>query len=247
MTATPVPSPAASGTSGAVFSDPSQLLTGLGIVLAFGLLAMVIVLAFILLAQDRQFDTVEFLARRGLPSTSRDISATIPAVAAKTGAAAQPEVKITGPDRIIVGEPADYAAAEQDGKKAPVFWSVAPSDTAKVEPTTAAAQVKVTVSKPGPVAILAARAKGEAPVVLAVTAEKAASSMTVLGAIGAGWGSIVVSIAVAAVVAALGIAGVLDGQAIAGIYGALIGYLFGFQLQSSGSSGSGNASTTSGS
>jgi hypothetical protein len=243
VTATPVPSPVASGASGAVFADADKLLTGLGLMLVFGLLAMVVVLTFIYFAKDLEFDTVKFLARRGMASTPRDISATIPAVAPSRTAQGQPQINVTGPDRMVVGEPAAYSAAEDGGKKATVTWSFAPSDAAKVEPMTGA-MTKVTASKPGPLAIIATKAGSQSSAVLAVMAENPLPAMTVLGSIGAGWGSIIVCIVVAAVVAALGIAGVLDGQAIAGIYGAIIGYLFGSRLQASGSSGTGEASTT---
>jgi hypothetical protein len=47
----------------------------------------------------------------------------------------------------------------------------------------------------------------------------------VLPFIGAGWGSVVVAIAIAAVTGALGLAGAITGEAVATILGALAGYV----------------------
>jgi hypothetical protein len=82
-------------------------------------------------------------------------------------------------------------------------------------------------------------------VTLAVTASQArVERSTALPFIGPGWGSIVVSVVIAVVVAALGLASVLDGQAIAGLYGALVGYLFGMRTAAGG--GTSGAATNSG-
>jgi hypothetical protein len=243
VTATPIASPSASGATGAAFSDPAQLLAGLGVVLAFGLLAILVVVIFILEAQGRYFQAVERLARRGIVTSPGQTEATIKAGArTQLNAAGQPaDITVAGPKYLTVGEPAEYTA-KAEGKLTRVTWSTQGADKKpKLEPTTASERVKVTPTESGPFAILATVQAGAA--YLAVTAEKPSTAATVLGYVGAGWGSIVVSIVVAAVVAALGIAGVLDGQAIAGIYGALVGYLFGFQLRSAGTGGEGTGTT----
>ena len=240
MNATPTPSPAASGT-GVIFASSGDLLAGLWLVLGFGLFAILIVIIFILLAQNRYFRAVEYLARRGMTSSPGQTQATISG-GTDSGLAPPPEITITGPKFLIVGEPSEYAAKAGDDP-APVTWSVQGMDEAKIDPATASASVKVTPSESGPFAIVATTDDGRRAM-LPVMAEKPVIAATVLGYVGAGWGSIVVAIIVAAIVGALGIATVLDGQAIAGLYGALIGYLFGVQLQSGG--GTSGAQTGSG-
>jgi hypothetical protein len=245
MNASPTASPITHEMPGASFSDPTQLLLGVGVVLGFGLIAIAIVAIFILLAQGRYFDAVESLARRGMSTSPGQTQATIGGLTARGGAAA-PDIKVAGPQFLRVGEPVEYTAT-QNGRSVSVAWEVQGTDTVTVEPPTGD-RVRVTASEPGPFALVAKVAsRPEQPAILVVTAEKSGNAATVLGYVGAGWGAIVVSIVVAAIVAALGIAGVLDGQAIAGIYGALIGYLFGYQLRSAGTSSGGGSTDTAGS
>jgi hypothetical protein len=217
------------------------------VVLAFGLLAIVVVVIFILLAQGRYFRAVEHLARRGMVTSPGRTEATISGGASPqlTGTGQPADITVAGPKFLTVGEPAEFTATA-DGKPVKVTWTTQGADKKpKQEPTTVSERVKLTPSEPGPFAVIAKVTAGTA--YLAVTAEKPSTTATVLGYVGAGWGSIVISIVVAAVVAALGIAGVLDGQAIAGIYGALVGYLFGFQMRSAaGTAGEGTGSTAGG-
>jgi hypothetical protein len=110
-------------------------------------------------------------------------------------------------------------------------WSVDPPAAAKVAPATGATTT-VRASRAGAFRLLATA--GDASVEIGVTAEAPPAAPTVLPFIGGGWGSVIVSILVAVIVAVLGLAGVLDGQAIAGLYGVLVGYLFGVKTPTTG-------------
>lgn len=229
MSASPAASPAASSTPGAIFANPEQLLSGIWLMLGFGLLAIAVVVIFILLAQRRYFQAVEYLARRGMISSPGKTEATI------TGlhGALDTSIVLAGPEILTIGQAGEYSA-KTAGQPTAVTWTVDPPDRAKVDPTTAADSVKVTASTAGPLKITGtAGSQGSAD--LHVAAQKAPESVaSVLGYIGSGWGSVVVAILVAAVVGALGLAKVLDGQAVAGLFGSLLGYLFGVVTRASG-------------
>ena len=211
--------------------------------LGFGLFAILVVIIFILLAQRRYFRAVEYLAGRGMNSIPGKTEATIPSGQGGTGESIDEGIVIAGPDTLTVGRSGEYSAT-MAGRATPVTWTVDPPDRANFDPTSPTGTVKVTPSAAGPLKIIANADVGNA---LCVTAEKPAEpAASVLGYVGSGWGSIVVAILVAAVVGALGIAKVLDGQAIAGLYGALLGYLFGVQAHGDGGASGGQADQTGG-
>jgi hypothetical protein len=229
MTPSPTASPAESG--GAIFANPEQLLAGLWLLLGFGLFAILAVIIFILLAQNRYFRAVEVLARQGMRSTPGESSATIGPIAGQGPTELMPAdaIEITGPNALTVGKPGFYVA-KKGPNPAPVTWSVDPAEGTKLEPAGQTAAVQITITKAGPTKVIGT-SDGDSGTLAVDVQEPADAGSTVLGYIGAGWGSVVVSILVAAVVGALALANVLDGQAVAGLYGALLGYLFGVQVR----------------
>lgn len=220
--------------SGSAFSDPGQLLNALALTFIFGLAVILLVVILVLLAQRRYFEAAERLARRGLPSRPGWASATSEPPAADeegTLGPAAPLLSIAGPDTIVVGTGDTYTATLDGQPTSAAAWSVDPPAAAKVKPATGAT-VTVTASRAGPFRLVAT--VGDAEVEIGVTAEAPPAAPTVLPFIGGGWGSVIVSILVAVIVAVLGLAGVLDGQAIAGLYGVLVGYLFGVKTPTTG-------------
>jgi hypothetical protein len=236
--ADPSPSPSAATTaSSAVISDSAQLLTAFGLLLLFGALVVLMVVAFLYVSQRAYFNAVGGLARSGLISKPAPVSAT----AGQGGAASlgrgggTGELAIAGSPTLSVGSPSTYVVtlggAPTDGA-----WTADPAAAARITPTTGSS-VSVEALQAGSIKLSAAA--GGQTVTLGVTAEPPAEGSTALPFIGPGWGSIVVSIVIAVVVAVLGLAGILDGQAIAGLYGALVGYLFGVRTGAGGASSGG--------
>lgn len=213
-------------TTSPVFTDPIQLLNSFALLLGFGLIIVLAVVAFVLVANGRYLGAVLGLAKLGFTSSPRAISATNrDDAAALGGGAAPPVLTVTGPEMVVVGRASEYNATIDGAAAAAVTWAASPADAATVTPTIGA-RVKVVASRPGAFT-LAATNGADPPVELAIIAEAPAPSSTILPVIGGGWGSIVVSVAIVTLIAVLGVAGVLGREGIAGLLGTLIGYLFG--------------------
>jgi hypothetical protein len=249
LAAEPTPAPSGSAASNPntapVFADPVQMLNSFALLLGFALIVVLLVVVLVLLAQSRYFDAVERLAKRGMTSKPEQVSATgstpaaeVDGVEGVADAQPTPTLTIAGPDVITVGTPGSYRAEASGGPSASnTVWTVVPSDRAKVEPATGAS-AKVTASSAGPF-ILNAKLN-EMPASFAVSAELPKADSTVLPFIGGGWGSIIVSIVVAVFVAVLGVAKILDGQAIAALYGTLMGYVLSRKPSGGGTGGGGD-------
>ena len=197
---------------------------------------ILLVVILVLFAQNRYFQTVEVLGRLGRDSTPSPSLATATSGTDPAGAfgAGEPKLEVTGPATVAVAKASEYTA-KLDGQPATeATWTINPPAMAKVEPGKGAS-VKVTPAKAGAFKVTAS--VGTRTATLDATAQAPAVAGTVLPFIGGGWGSIIVSILVATIVAVLGLARVLDGQAIASLYGALVGYLFGVRTPASGGGG----------
>jgi hypothetical protein len=144
------------------------------------------------------------------------------------------ELKDGGPIaalRIQVGQAGPELVVKRGGSPQQATWTSNPPDFIDVsaDPT---ASLRLQAKKAGTFTLVAA-VKGEVsgsdaqsdPV--AVTADPPTQTQaTSVPFLGQGWGSMIIAILVAALVAALGFAGILGSEAVAGFYGALIGYVF---------------------
>jgi hypothetical protein len=185
--------------------------------LGFGLLAILIVLAFIAVDRWRSQDLESRLIREGHAVAEHDEPAQAgPMRALMAAAAAGP---ITGPHRLVVGHKADYTYAPLAGG-ATVAWSV--SGPATIPQGVTAATVSVTATGAGTIE-LTARVDADAHPypITAVAAPVAPSSLSTLGE---GYGTVVIALAVASVTVTLGLTDVLSGEAVAGLLGSLVTY-----------------------
>jgi len=192
--------------------------------LVFGFLAIVAVLAFLYFDRRRSFALVRTAARKNRQVKPEEEHALQTAMALRGGAG----IEIVGTTDIEVGAPTTYKTKSGDD----VSWSVT-GQLAFHDPAaagTASSSVRIVGQAAGS-GVLSATAQ------IAGRTESASHDITVTSDprqdttaglavpfLGMGYGSVIISLAVASVTAALGIAGVLNGQAVATILGSLVTY-----------------------
>ena len=232
---TPAPAQATAGASRGVVVDQSHFLVLLTITLVFALLALGAVFLYTYFIQRKFYDIAANLGQSG-----KSVQAT--SVRPWEGAARQeayvegetPPVpapmQISGPASVTVGtESGEFVASWVEGNApaADAAWSVDPPNAAVVNPTSGA-KVKVIAAVAGAFALTASVA-GQKPgtAQLRVAAVAAQASAVQLPFIGHGYGSIVIAVILIAAVIVLGVGGVLSGEGVATLLGALLGYIFG--------------------
>lgn len=226
-----------SSTTSPGFADPGQRLIALGILALFGIAVLSIVVAFILGSGSRYFTSVERLARRGVATAPQLVTATSQPGEAALDGPAEPQLAVTGPDKATLGVATAYRAMLGDAPANDAQWTVEPPDAATLDPSTGS-QVTVTAKKAGSFELKAS--SGSTSIAITVAAEAAADAgRTLLPFIGGGWGAIIVSIIVAVILAILGLIGVVGSEAIAALFGTLLGYLFGIRTTDAGGQGQG--------
>jgi hypothetical protein len=219
-------------------------------VLGFGVIALVGALAYLWANDRKYFD----LARRSLNKLG-DIPAaqSIPSIdagrAEAEGEAPAPS-PVVGPAVLAVGDIQSYSV-KVDDPAATVAWAADPADGLAISPTNGPV-VNVTANKVGTYTV-------SATVTAAAGATTNAASVTVvqavrgaLGAIpfvGAGYGTVVVAIVLIATAGVLGILSILDKEAIATLFGAIVALFVRGPLSGgiggAGGGGGGSGGTTS--
>jgi hypothetical protein len=225
--------PSTPSTAGPAFADPAQRLIALGILALFGIAVLAIVTAFILGSGSRYFTSVERLARRGVATAPQLVTATSQPGQASLDGPAEPQLSVTGPDKVTVGVATAYRAMLGDAPANEAQWTVEPANAATVDPTTGS-QVTVTAKTTGSFELKAS--SGSTSIGITISAEASDAGRTLLPFIGGGWGAIIVSIVIAVIVAILGLLGVVGSEAIAALFGTLLGYLFGIRTSDAGGS-----------
>jgi hypothetical protein len=199
-------------------------------VLVFFFLVIVAVLWF-LRSQDADFNK-SLLAtnpKNMITGTSE------PFVEAQAVTADDHKFEIKGPTEVTIDGPATFTA--HGDWAADVTWSVNPASNAALS-SAQGAEVEITAKIAGDFTLVATLppdgAKGRTAALeqrIRVTAtEPKDESSTGAGATfffsGRGYGTVVIALVVAAVTTVLATLGVLTGQAVAGLLGALLGYVF---------------------
>lgn len=210
--------------------------------LAFGLLAIAASLAYLYLIQERFYDAAE---QAMLLLKSTPIAAPVGLLARLSGmellvAEEDSGLEIHGPATIPVGpEGAEFSVlGAAEGEE--VSWTISPETAATVKPERGS-KVKVTAAKAGNFTVNAQRGTSKAPPV-SVTAVDVAPQDKGLPFVGTGWGALVISITLITGAVVLGVMDVLEGEAIATLFGALAGYVF-LKGTDSGSGGAGSPKT----
>lgn len=195
--------------------------------LGFGFVALVSVLIFVRRDRKQALQVQQQLVTSGIPVQPQQVQAG--GVGAAGGAGAAPvappgpnQITIEGPDNLRVGQTVDFIARQQ-GNQAVAPWTAQPTDILRLpaEPTSRAS---ITALKAGQVTLFAGAPPDRGVKQLLVSPARTAAPQGLLF-IGAGWGTVVVAIAIISVTAALGLAGALTGEAVATILGGLVGYV----------------------
>jgi hypothetical protein len=217
--------------------------------LIFGGLVIAAFLVYLYRVQDRFFDLGGELARLGRGVRAEPVGALVPSDV-RDLVDATSELEISGPGLIAVGENGaqTYSVAPADAGASAVSapaggatsWSVTPADAASVQPATGDS-VKVTATRPGVFKVNAQRDGSAGSVV--VTAVDVSGGAT-LPFVGAGYGTILIALALLTLATALGMEEVLSGEAIATLFGAVAGYIFLKATTETQTTGDGAASDT---
>jgi hypothetical protein len=167
--------------------------------------------------------TLEKLIERGVNATSGPVADSGSSSAAHDAAVPTDNAPPTifGPAAVAVGVPAIFTV-DLDG----VTLAAEPASAAVIEAQAGTTRkFVVTSSSIGAFRLIGTAAVRQQGELLVAAMAPPPSGSVIVPIIGSGWGSVIVAIVVAAVTAALGAVGVLGGQAIATILGALVGYV----------------------
>jgi hypothetical protein len=173
-------------------------------------------------------------ARGGL--TTRQIRAKL-----DEDATTQPKsIKIEGDAVIVVGEPKEFKASDDD-RPVVATWTVDPPDGATLEAGGSTTEpqgtsVKLTASKKGTLK-LTASAEAHIPATIPLAAIVAPAQTPRLPFVGRGYGTIMIALSILSVAGALSVLGKLN-SAVATLLGALAGYIFLKDAPAAGGGGS---------
>ena len=195
-------------------------------VLGFGALGLLAFLIYTALMQRVFYKLAGQRIQRGgsLEVESIPLSATR---AQTAEAVTTPIVVVTGPVSTIVGQQSSVYTVKVNAQDhaGEVTWSIAPPEAAVVMPSKTAT-ARVVPAKAGAFKLTATVGGGTGA--LDIAALESSTSNFKLPFIGAGVGSFYVAIMILILAAVLGILGILSGEAVATLIGALAGYIFGF-------------------
>jgi len=232
-----------SATSTALVSADSPFLIYLLLILfGFGGLLIGGLLFYVYKVQMRYYNLTQTLSQMGesvkaihIPSIEGEVAARLEATVRAGGSVAQQQnLIIEGPGYLAVGTPADFTVKDTSGNPANTAqWSVTPDTVAKLSTNTGS---KVTVH-PMTMGSFKLNASLEAPpaadsVLVAVISPQ--NTIEELPFVGQGYGSLAIAILVIFAIIALALTGVLGSEAVATLFGGLLGYAFGVATTSGG-------------
>ena len=227
----PVTATEQGGSSGDQLVTAAQLIRLSLLAVFFGSFALVAVLVYIYSAQKLYFVAARRMALAGKIVQAEMVGAL---ERKKDAGADEPQPSVTvdfaGPNIVPVGNASSaYTATVTAAGDVDVTWSVEPPTAAAVQPMKGLSVVVVAaVECAFTLKATATPATGTpASKALQVAAVRANSADVTLPFVGQGYGSVAIAIVVLTVVAWLGLAQVLDGQAVATVLGGLVGYVFG--------------------
>jgi hypothetical protein len=227
--ASPSPSPAGGG---AVLSQPQDVLAGFALLLTAAIVAMALVLLLTNILSRRYYETAIELARRGwraLPIVSPPFVE--PAGGAAVGAAA---LKIDGPASIETSTTASYTLKEGDAAAASATWEVVAGTAALNQRADKPAVADVTAPAAGVITLKATKDGTSVTMQVAVTDAMAAHDIKV-PFLGSGWASVTIAVLLLVLITGLSLTGRLGSEALATLFGGVLGYIFGKATTGSGS------------
>lgn len=207
-------------------------------VIGFGLLVILAILAYVYFAQDQFYDLAATSLRRlgKVPPLEH-----VDPIARKLHETPNGDLEIDGKVALAVGQTGEYSAKSGDDI-VEATWAMSDESLADVTPASPAKTVTVKAKKSGTLRLTATAEFGRAEATIhLVTVES--GPLGSLPFVGKGYGSLVIAVFVAALVAVLGLVGVLGSEPVATLFGTLLGYIFAKAAQTNSDNGAGGAST----
>ena len=196
----------------------SELAIVIVVLVAAAVLSLAMMLWFNRDALRRYYDTASELARGGIKSTPVEIPGQEPEELTAKGEAAKP-ISMKGPAATVVGSSAEYEVVG-DPKPGSATWSLEPEQAGALNPKEGV-KITLTPAKAG-VWTLKADAGGGRTAEMNIAVTDPPSEIK-LPFVGRGYGTIALGIVAIFAVMGLGLAGVLGGEAIATLFGGLVG------------------------
>lgn len=213
------------------FLTTDLLIPSLVVLFAACLLLIFVILAYVYNIQKKYYAITQSLSQMGVGVKAISIDTFVkpqdrmPAVAE----AAIGKLKIDGLGVVTVGTPVDFTVKKESGggSTEEAEWSIDEGDAAASVSPKKGAKVSVTPQKMGRFTLTATikdngtiTDKGSASVIAFMATNEE------LPFIGQGYGSLVIAILVVFAVILLALTGTLQGEAVATLFGALLGYIF---------------------
>lgn len=193
-------------------------------VLAFALLVIVALLAYLVIVQLNAFKLFGKAIDRGQRLSGGENVG--PALQLGGADRAAPAGEPDGPDEVTVGTAADYTVAAPGATQ--IAWSVAPTGASVAPATGSSTQLTATTAGTYTLTVSVDGTSKEKTVeaVAAGTSGQGQDPGTKVPFPGEGYGSVIIAIVLLAFATVLGLVDILDGSALATLFGAVAGYIF---------------------
>jgi len=193
------------------------------LIFVFALLVIVALLLYLYRTEATYYATFGLLGRAGKAPDTISVQAFTRVAFDETGTG--PHIAIHGPAHLTVGEASAAFTATIDGAgDSEATWLLTPADAGSLSATTGAT-ITITPAKAGPLTLTVT--VGDTQVSTDLLAEAASNSTGSLPFVGSGYGSIIIAIILVATIVVLALFGTLTGEAVATLFGGLLGYIFG--------------------
>lgn len=216
---------ASNETSDSSNDDDNRLMAALIFILGIAVVALAYVF------YDRWRKSYEKLAEAALQKTGQFPQTVFDPVAKEqfrarsiSAESAKEQPVVTGPAAVVVGEPTVYKATAADAPATSCAWSVQPSATVTVEPSTGA-ETTLTASEPGPITLTAKLGDGN-PTLVHVTAIAKDGNGGGVPLLGTGFAGTAAAITAFAIAGGLTALHILSGAAFIAFLGPIVGYFF---------------------
>lgn len=207
------------------------------ILFVFGLALIVGLLFYIYKIQIKYYSTAQSLSQIGIGVKALPLSPswTLSKGKDELQPTQQPRpLKIDGPGVVTVGAQAEFTATTDESHKpaSNTVWSIDPPDAASFSGKGEGEKVTVIPLKMGPITLTA---KTIDPPGSTTVTEQGSSTFAAVASqtteelplLGQGYGSLVIAVLVVLAVVLLALTGYLTGEAVATLFGGLLGYIFG--------------------
>lgn len=193
-------------------------------------------LAYLLIIQNRYFESVERLGARGTPTEPVTVRASAggppPGAASDGTPPATDPLSVKGESSVAIGVSKGYVAKRGDVEASATSWRVVPEGAAAINPQQGAT-ISLTPAKAGKFKLVAT--EGSDTVNFEIVGYSVAGTVK-LPFVGEGYAAFAALLMVIPTVLVLAISKTISGDAVVGVLSAAIGFAFGRNLTSGGAS-----------